>query len=154
MELSDLLTQSYSWILQLSHNQWTEISHILISSLSLEFGTQLENTGAVFPLLDDVQPGLTVSFVSPPLGDTALCLQIEGVVGLQSDPDQTLISASIFVFVDGIRIRAPEREWYEMELKSVSSGAQWHRLGWQRDLYGEFASVRTLGQLSRQSEVE
>lgn len=153
MELSDILARPHEWILSLTEEHWGQIPEVLLSSLERELGIPLEETGAILPRSDEVQPGLTLSFLSTPFGPDSLELRIEGIVGLQSDPEKTTVSASIFLFANGVRVYASSRAWYEMELGLTGDGGvEWGRQGWQNDVYGEFASVAVMGQLSRQDK--
>jgi len=150
VKLETALSCSYRDFESLSLDEWEAIAAAILLSLETELGIQFAGSKVSLPDPVDVQPGLTFSFQTSPVGDQDMHVGFEGVGGFESDASGTAISVSLLLFADGVRVSSPERDYYEMELHSTTNGdVYWKRLGWQRDEFGEFEAIRKWGQLSQ-----
>jgi len=133
-----------------SKEQWSELSIELLSSFENEFNMVLKNTGVVFPDEDEIQPGLILSFQGALKNNISLPLVVEGVIGLQSDPDETKVITTLFLFNGEDRMRSIGNDYYEFELRKTGRNTvEWYRHGWKKDVYDEFEGIKKLGDLSR-----
>ena len=149
MELAKLLELPHSEILMLSSKEWAGLAKQLEDAISEELCVSLEGTGVVLPDPGEVQPGLVLSFQSDSLAPEFLALKLEGIAGIQSDPDSTSISASLFLFLQGNRLKVEGLDYYEITLGLGEGGRLvWQHSGWVKDLYWEFEQVLKWGEIS------
>jgi len=91
-----------------SKEQWSELSIELLSSFENEFN-----------MVYEIQPGLILSFQGALKNNISLPLVVEGVIGLQSDPDETKVITTLFLFNGEDRMRSIGNDYYEFELNGT-----------------------------------
>ena len=73
-------------------------------------------------------------------------LGLRAIVGLEAVDGAPVVTAWVFPFAAGVRLTAVGQErrpgYLECRYEPADGGGTWRSLGWQADVYDEFAGVR------------
>jgi len=131
-----------------SESEWGELLDYLLERLSAFLGRP------VVKISHSVVDGeaLSCHFGVPAESTDPLALALEGLLGTDLDGSEVHVSATLFVFSSGERLRLHSRSREVVELvyrRQATGSGEWESRGWCMDEFGEYQAYSSPTELPK-----